>query len=68
VSWWAESRDSERYGCLIYDNGWKAPDRGHGHAIYTQNNEGIKTIADCIMTGGYGYTLHASRRSGHLGL
>lgn len=59
VSWWAASQDSEMHGCLIYDNGWAGTDRGHGHAIYTQNNEGIKTISDCIFTGGYGYTLHA---------
>jgi hypothetical protein len=59
ISWWNGSTGSEVYGCLIYDNGWKAPDRGHGHAIYTQNQNGLKTISDCIMTGGYGYTLHA---------
>jgi hypothetical protein len=59
VSWWAGSEDSEMHGCLIYDNGWAGTDRGHGHAIYTQNNEGVKTISDCIFTGGYGYTLHA---------
>ena len=52
-------QDSELYGCLIYDNGWAGTDRGHGHAIYTQNADGTKTIADCIMTGGHGYTLHA---------
>jgi hypothetical protein len=59
VSFWAEARDSEVYGCIIYDNGWPATDRGHGHAIYTQNGEGVKTISDCIMTGGHGYTMHA---------
>ena len=59
VSWWTPSKDSELYGCLIYDNGWAGTDRGHGHAIYTQNADGTKTIADCIMTGGHGYTLHA---------
>ena len=59
VSWWSASRDSELYGCLIYDNGWAGTDRGHGHAVYTQNADGTKTIADCIMTGGHGYTLHA---------
>jgi hypothetical protein len=59
VSWWVASQDSEMHGCLIYDNGWAGTDRGHGHAIYTQNNEGIKTISDCIFTGGFGYTLHA---------
>ncbi len=59
VSWWTGSKDSELHGCIIYDNGWEAPDRGHGHAIYTQNNEGVKTISDCLMFRGYGYTLHA---------
>ena len=59
VSWWLGSRDSELYGCIIYDNGWDAPDRGHGHAVYTQNLEGIKTIEDCFMTGGYGSSIHA---------
>ena len=59
VSWWSASKDSELYGCLIYDNGWAGTDRGHGHAVYTQNADGTKTIADCVMTGGHGYTLHA---------
>jgi hypothetical protein len=59
VSWWSGSRDSELYGCIIYDNGWPAVDRGHGHAVYTQNGEGIKTISDCILTGGHSYTMHA---------
>jgi len=59
VSFWSGATESELYGSIIYDNGWDAPDRGHGHAVYTQNEKGIKTIADCIMTGGYGYTMHA---------
>lgn len=59
VSWWRGSTHSDLYGCIIYDNGWKAPDRGHGHAVYTQNQDGLKTISDCIMTGGFGYTVHA---------
>jgi hypothetical protein len=59
VSFWSGATDSELYGCLIYDNGWAGTDRGHGHAVYTQNRDGTKTIADCIMTGGYGYTMHA---------
>lgn len=39
---------SEIYGCLIYNNGWSGPDRGHGHSFYTQNRTGIKHIRDCI--------------------
>lgn len=59
ISFWSGATDSEVYGTIIYDNGWKAPDRGHGHAIYTQNQNGVKTISDCIMTGGFGFTMHA---------
>ena len=49
-SFWTGAKDSELYGCLIYNNGWQAPDRGHGHCIYTQNDDGVKHIASCIMT------------------
>jgi len=59
ISLWSGATDTEVYGCIIYDNGWKAPDRGHGHAIYTQNQNGVKTISNCIMTGGYSHTMHA---------
>jgi len=59
VSWWAGSTASELHGCIIYDNGWTGTTRGHGHAIYTQNRRGVKAITDCILTGGFGYTLHA---------
>lgn len=59
VSWWVGSKDSELHGCIIYDNGWPGTDRGHGHAVYTQNREGTKVISDCLFTGGFGYTLHA---------
>jgi hypothetical protein len=61
VSFWIDAVDSEIHGCLIYDNGWNAPDRGHGHSIYTQNKEGIKTISNNIMSAKFNgaYTLHA---------
>jgi hypothetical protein len=59
------SIDSEIHGCLIVDNGWKAPDRGYGHCISAQNKEGVKTISQCIMTARYegADTLHASGSS-----
>lgn len=48
----------EIYGCLIYHNGWKGPDRGHGHAIYAQNGRGTKRIVDNVMFNQFGYGLH----------
>jgi len=62
VGWWAGSTDSELYGCLIYNNGWKGPDRDHGHGVYAQNRDGMKRIAGCVLSvppWGGAYTVHA---------
>jgi hypothetical protein len=59
VSWWSGSTNSELHGCIIYDNGWVGTDRGNGHAIYTQNENGTKVIANCIFSGGHGSNIHA---------
>jgi hypothetical protein len=62
IAWWSSAKGGEIYGCVIVRNGWQGPDRNHGHSIYTQNQEGTKTISNCIMTtrwpGGH-YTMHA---------
>jgi hypothetical protein len=61
ISCWKGEIDAEIYGCILYGNGWLGVDRGHGHCIYTQNDEGVKTISNCIMTCPYegSYTMHA---------
>ncbi|MCD6395471.1 MAG: hypothetical protein J7M40_18465, partial [Planctomycetes bacterium] len=61
ISCWSGEIDPEIYGCVIYGNGWPATDRGHGHCIYTQNKDGVKTISNCIMTCKYDgtYMMHA---------
>jgi len=61
ISCWKGEINPEIYGCIIYDNGWIGVDRGHGHCIYTQNDEGVKTISNCIMTCPHdgSYTMHA---------
>jgi hypothetical protein len=50
IGWWKESPGGEVHGCLIYRNGWHAPDRNHGHCIYTQNEGDVKTISGCVLS------------------
>ncbi|HET9794751.1 MAG TPA: right-handed parallel beta-helix repeat-containing protein [Thermoanaerobaculia bacterium] len=49
VALWKEAIDLEVSGCLVYYNGWTAPDRGHGHGIYVQNVVGTKRIVDNVI-------------------
>jgi hypothetical protein len=58
--WWTSALSGEVYGCLIYYNGWNAPDRGHGHGIYVQNEApNLKLIQDNIQFYGFGMGFHA---------
>jgi hypothetical protein len=56
---WSEGEGGEITGCLIYNNGWRGPDRGHGHGIYVQNALGTKRMADNIVFHQFAYGLHA---------
>lgn len=55
---WAEGEGGLISGCLIYNNGWRGPDRGHGHAIYAQNARGTKQIKDNIIFHQFAYGIH----------
>ncbi|MFN0196236.1 MAG: right-handed parallel beta-helix repeat-containing protein [Planctomycetaceae bacterium] len=55
---WSEGEGGEISGCLIYNNGWRGPDRGHGHGIYAQNAKGTKRIADNVVFHQFGYGVH----------
>jgi hypothetical protein len=61
VSLWARvGGDSELYGNLIYDNGWMAPDRGHGHGVYLQNEPtSYKYLRNNVVFGQYSMNVHA---------
>lgn len=58
VGMFASAVNAEIYGCLIYNNGWDAPDRGHGHAIYVQNQSGLMTMSDNIIFNQFGLGIH----------
>jgi hypothetical protein len=49
IAAWTDAPDTEIYGCIIYNNGWQAPDRAHGHGIYLQNATGWKTVRNNII-------------------
>ncbi|MEM7011488.1 MAG: right-handed parallel beta-helix repeat-containing protein, partial [Verrucomicrobiota bacterium] len=55
---WSQAEGGQIYGCLIYHNGWIGPDRGHGHAIYTQNERSVKKITDCLIYRQFGSGIH----------
>lgn len=53
IGFWKPAIDSVIDGCVIANNGWSAPDRGHGHAIYAQNDTGTKIIKNNIILAQY---------------
>jgi nitrous oxidase accessory protein NosD len=63
---WTSAVDAELYGNLIYNGGWQgpAPDRGHGHGIYAQNNLGTKIVRDNIIHNQFGFGFHAYTEGG----
>ena len=48
IGGWSNGNDNEYYGNILYNNGWDAPDRLHGHNIYTQNDTGWKIYENNI--------------------
>ena len=50
--------NAEAYGCIIYNNGWNAPDRGHGHGLYVQNLNGLMHLSDNIIFNQFGLGIH----------
>lgn len=63
---WSPARDTTLYGCLVHDFGTIGDDRGHGHAYYTQNEVGTKTIEHNIAYRGCGWNLHVYTQGGRI--
>ena len=66
ISFWTPAVNSELYGNVIYNNGFEGSTRGHGHAIYTQNLQGTKRIANNIIFFGFAYGIHAYTEGGSI--
>jgi hypothetical protein len=59
-----EAWDVEVYGCLIFNNGWTQPDRGHGHGAYVKSDVGPVVLRHNVMFNQFGYGVHAYSESG----
>ncbi len=59
VAVWTPAEGAEVHDCIIYNNGWQGPDRGHGHGIYTQNNGAPKRLTGNIIFNQFGVGIHA---------
>ena len=66
IGFWSAATDSEIYGCLIFNNGWLAPDRGHGQGIYIQNEQGTKRIVDVISFNNFSTGMKGYSERGHV--
>src|ERR1017187_1966331 len=67
IGLWSPATDTEVYGNLIYYNGWDAPDRGHGHGIYTQNQApSVHRMTDNILLDGFAIGIQAYTEAGHI--
>jgi hypothetical protein len=58
-----KSVDVEIAGCIMYNNGWQGPDRGHAHALYLKSFVGPLMARDNILFNQYGYGVHAYTNS-----
>lgn len=56
---WKAATNTEVYGSFVYNQGWLGPDRGHGHSVYTQSNEGTMRFAHNVFFFGYSFGMHA---------
>jgi len=51
------------YGCVVYNNGWVAPDNSEGHNFYVQSEGGMTEIADNVAFNNCGANLHIYQNS-----
>ncbi len=54
------------YGCLVYNNGWLGPLRGHGSGIQTHNERGTDRIEENLVFNQFGYGIEIASAAGAL--
>lgn len=65
---WASAPGATIEGCLIYNNGWDAPDRLHGPCLYTQNRllPAMTIRNNCFANTFSTVSLHAYTEGGYM--
>lgn len=63
---WSTNTGGGFFECLIYNCGWLALDRGHGHGIYIQNKYATQYHHRNIIFGQYGYGIHGYTETGEI--
>ena len=58
IDFWKSAKNATLHGNIIYNNGYSAKGRGHGHGVYTQNTDGYKKLTNNIVFFGYQTGLH----------
>ena len=51
---WQQGKNNEYYGNIVYNNGWDAPDRLHGHGTYAQNETATKILRTIFFFNQFG--------------
>lgn len=57
----AKYADVEIAGCIIYNNGWRDPEhgKGHAHGLYIKSYTGPLVARDNVVFNQFGYGIHA---------
>lgn len=57
--WWSNAHGGTMRDCLMYNVGWDAPDRGHGHLLYSQHAGTVERLVNnCIFGQSYAWGVH----------
>lgn len=65
--WWSAAHGGLMRDCLLYNVGWIAPDRGHGHLLYSQHaGDTVRAVDNCIFGQSYAWGVHHYANSARL--
>ncbi len=63
---WSIGLNVTFYDNIIFNNGWDAPDRGHGHGFYTQNDTTTKEFSNNVVFNNMGNGIQVYGKGSYL--